>query len=181
MNGDLKFSFQRRWIGETTWTLQQFKNNTPQTPIQIEINLLGCYLFFFLTTAAFFSINEFQEESMWDKFLRFWGIRWRRQSSLQRDSSFNYCLPMSLHNVISLIRQVFLPSLGIWIRKTRSIMEFKNIGAVGWILRYISKQHCPYNNSERMQMKFNVCFSLEFEFWTTSSVNPGWILLCTMV
>lgn len=89
-----------------------------------------------------------------------------------QDSSFNYLALYDLHN-INFSNANSVNTLASFIRRARENYGIINIGAVGESYSTFRDKIAPYNNAHtNANEKFNV-FNLEFEFWTTSSVNPG--------
>jgi hypothetical protein len=89
-----------------------------------------------------------------------------------QDSSFNY---MALYNLSSLdyTNAADMNMLSAFILKARQTYQIPYVGAVGETLPFFTDNIKSYNNSRANQdEKLNV-FNLEFEFWTTSSVEPG--------
>lgn len=132
--------------------------------------LLVC---FFLTTAAFSQSTNFRGIYV-DKFSQILGNPVKEDSLLHyaQDSSFNYLALYDLHNV-NFSNSSSVSTLANFIRKAREVYGITNIGAVGESYSTFQNNIAPYNNSRtNANEKFNV-FNLEFEFWTTSSVNPG--------
>lgn len=92
--------------------------------------------------------------------------------SYLRDSSFNY---MALYDLSSLnySNAAEMNTLAAFISKARQTYNIPYVGAVGETFSFFKNDIKGYNNSRSSaDEKFNV-FNLEFEFWTTSSVQPG--------
>ncbi|MEO8088504.1 MAG: T9SS type A sorting domain-containing protein [Bacteroidota bacterium] len=89
-----------------------------------------------------------------------------------QDSSFNYMLLYDLHT-LDFSSTADMNMLSSFIVKARQVYGISNIGAVGETYSFFLNKIKGYNNSRTStDEKFNV-FNLEFEFWTTSSVQPG--------
>ncbi|REJ82312.1 MAG: T9SS C-terminal target domain-containing protein [Bacteroidetes bacterium] len=97
-----------------------------------------------------------------------------KEDSLLRyaqDSSFNYMALYDLHN-ISLSNSTNANKMAAFIKRAKNF-GVTHIGATGESYSSFSGRIVPYNNSRAdANEKFNV-FNLEFEFWISSSVNPG--------
>jgi hypothetical protein len=92
--------------------------------------------------------------------------------SYLRDSSFNY---MALYDLGSLnySSAAEMNTLASFIRRARQDYGIPYVGAVGETKSFFLDHIKGYNNSRSTaDEKFNV-FNVEFEFWTTSSVEPG--------
>ena len=89
-----------------------------------------------------------------------------------QDSSFNYLALYDLHN-ISFSNATSVGKLAGFIRNARENYGIQYIGAVGESYSSFQSKIAPYNNGRtNPNERFNV-FNLEFEFWISSSVNPG--------
>ncbi len=89
-----------------------------------------------------------------------------------QDSSFNYLALYSLHT-LNLNNTTTANSLGSFIYKARVSYGITYVGAVCETYNSFQNKITPYNlGRSDDNEKFNV-FNLEFEFWTSSSVNPG--------
>ncbi len=109
-----------------------------------------------------------------DGFRNILGNTVKEDSVLQyaSDSSFNYIALYDLQT-INFNNSTSVNQLASFIRKARETYGIASIGAVGESYTTFLNKIAPYNNSRtNVNEKFNV-FNLEFEFWTTSSVNPG--------
>lgn len=88
------------------------------------------------------------------------------------DSSYNYLALYDLHT-INFSNSTQVNRLASFIRKARETYGIADIGAVGESYSTFQSKIAPYNSGRtNVNEKFSV-FNLEFEFWTTSSVNPG--------
>lgn len=135
------------------------------------IALLAFYLFSFRVdaqqTPAFRGIYI-------DSFDDILGNTVKEDSLLQYavDSSFNYLALYDLHT-INFNNSTQVSKLASFIRKARETYGIAQIGAVGESYSTFQNKIGPYNASRtNADEKFNV-FNLEFEFWTSSSVNAG--------
>ncbi len=109
-----------------------------------------------------------------DGFRNILGNTVKEDSVLQyaADSSFNYIALYDLQT-INFSSSSSVNTLASFMRKARETYGIANIGAVGESYSTFLNKIAPYNNQRtNVNEKFNV-FNLEFEFWTTSSVNPG--------
>ncbi|MBK9542270.1 MAG: T9SS type A sorting domain-containing protein [Bacteroidetes bacterium] len=132
--------------------------------------LIACLL---LSSAAFAQSTTLRGIYV-DGFSQILGNTVKEDSLLHyaQDSSFNYLALYDLHNV-SFSNATSVNNLANFIRKARENYGVINIGAVGESYSAFRDKITPYNNARtNANEKFNV-FNLEFEFWTTSSVNPG--------
>jgi hypothetical protein len=88
------------------------------------------------------------------------------------DSSFNYLALYDLSS-FNLSNQATATTAANFIRKAREHYGIQYIGAVCESYSEFQNKIAPFNQNRSDDLeKFNV-FNLEFEFWTTSSVNPG--------
>ena len=109
-----------------------------------------------------------------DKFSQILGNTNKEDSLLHyaQDSSFNYLALYDLHN-ISFTNATTVGKLASFIRNARENYGIQYIGAVGETFSSFQSKIAPYNNGRsNPNERFNV-FNLEFEFWISSSVNPG--------
>lgn len=109
-----------------------------------------------------------------DGFASILGNTVKEDSTLQyaADSSFNYIALYDIHTV-NFSNSASVNKLAAFIRKAREVYGIANIGAVGESYSTFQNKIAPYNNTRtNPNEKINV-FNLEFEFWTSSSVNPG--------
>ncbi|MCC7232392.1 MAG: T9SS type A sorting domain-containing protein [Bacteroidia bacterium] len=89
-----------------------------------------------------------------------------------QDSSYNYLALYDIH-AINFNSSSSVAALASFIRRARENYGIQYIGAVGENFNTFQTKVGPYNSSRTNTLeKFNV-FNLEFEFWTSSSVNPG--------
>jgi hypothetical protein len=89
-----------------------------------------------------------------------------------QDSSYNYLALYDLHS-FNLNNASTANTMAAFIKRGRENFGITYIGAVGESYSSFSNDIAPYNlNRSDDHEKFNV-FNLEFEFWTSSSVNPG--------
>lgn len=89
-----------------------------------------------------------------------------------QDSSYNYLALYSLQS-LSLSNTSTANMVASFIKRARDVYGIQYVGAVAESFSTIQNKIAPYNNSRADDHeKFNV-FNLEFEFWTTSSVQPG--------
>ena len=89
-----------------------------------------------------------------------------------RDSSYNY---MALYDLQALNfgSSTTVNALASFISRARNQYGVQSVGAVGESINLFQNDIVPYNNSRtNTSEKFDV-FNVEFEFWTTSSVQPG--------
>ncbi len=88
------------------------------------------------------------------------------------DSSYNYIALYDLQSV-NFSSSSDVNMLSSFILKARQNYGIPYVGAVGETKTFFTNKIKGYNNSRtNANEKFNV-FNLEFEFWTTSSVQPG--------
>ena len=88
------------------------------------------------------------------------------------DSSYNYLALYSLQ-ALNLSNVNTANKVASFIKRARENYGVQYVGAVVESFSSIQNKIAPYNlNRTDDNEKFNV-FNLEFEFWTTSSVNPG--------
>lgn len=109
-----------------------------------------------------------------DKFSTILGNTVKEDSLLHyaQDSSFNYLALYDLHNV-NFTNSSSVTALATFIRKARETYGIQYVGAVSETYSMLLTKITPYNAARtNVNEKFNV-FNLEFEFWTTSSVNAG--------
>ncbi|MCX6275464.1 MAG: T9SS type A sorting domain-containing protein [Bacteroidetes bacterium] len=89
-----------------------------------------------------------------------------------QDSSYNYMALYDLHT-LDFSSTSDMNMLSSFIVKARQQYGIQYVGAVGETKSFFTSKIKSYNNSRTSaDEKFNV-FNLEFEFWTTSSVEPG--------
>jgi hypothetical protein len=89
-----------------------------------------------------------------------------------QDSSYNYMALYDLHT-LDFSSTSEMNMLSAFIVKARQQYGIPYVGAVGETRTFFTSKIKSYNNSRTSaDEKFNV-FNLEFEFWTTSSVQPG--------
>ncbi len=89
-----------------------------------------------------------------------------------RDSSFNYLALYDLSS-FNLANQNTAATMAAFIKRARQNFGIQYVGAVCESYPEFQNRIAPFNQNRSDDMeKFNV-FNLEFEFWTTSSVNPG--------
>lgn len=89
-----------------------------------------------------------------------------------QDSSYNYMALYDLHT-LDFSSTSDMNMLSAFIVKARQQYGIPYVGAVGETRTFFTNKIKSYNNSRTSaDEKFNV-FNLEFEFWTTSSVQPG--------
>ncbi len=89
-----------------------------------------------------------------------------------QDSSFNYLALYDLHN-LDLNNANTANMLSVFIKRARENFGIQYVGAIGENSSSFINKIAPYNSNRSNDLeKFNV-FNLEFEFWTSSSVNPG--------
>lgn len=109
-----------------------------------------------------------------DNFSLILGNSDKEDSLLQyaQDSSFNYLALYDLH-LFNLSNAVTADKMGAFIKRARDNYGVTYVGAIGESYSSFEDKIGPFNmNRSDDHEKFNV-FNLEFEFWTTSSVNPG--------
>ena len=109
-----------------------------------------------------------------DSFIDIIGNSTKEDSLLHyaQDSSFNYMAMYDLH-LLNLSNPATADLLGAFIKRAKENFGIQYVGAVGESYSSFKNKIGPFNNSRSDDNeKFNV-FNLEFEFWTTSSVNPG--------
>ncbi|HRH67237.1 MAG TPA: T9SS type A sorting domain-containing protein [Bacteroidia bacterium] len=132
--------------------------------------LIACLL---LTSAAYSQTTTLKGIYV-DKFSQILGNTVKEDSLLHyaQDSSFNYLALYDLHT-INFSNASSVSILASFIRKARENYGVVNIGAVCESYSSFRDKIAPYNNARtNANEKFNV-FNLEFEFWTSSSVNSG--------
>ncbi len=134
------------------------------------------YLFFSFILLVFTQANaQTALRGMYiDNFNLIIGNTNKEDSLLQyaQDSSFNYLALYSLHT-LNLNNTTTANSLGAFIYKARVMYGITYVGAVCETYSSFQNKITPYNLGRTDDNeKFNV-FNLEFEFWTSSSVNPG--------
>jgi len=89
-----------------------------------------------------------------------------------QDSSFNYLCLYDLHS-LNFSDEDEMDDLASFISRARQDFGIVDVGAVGETYTFFQNKIKNYNNSRtNSDEKFNV-FNLEFEFWVTSSVEPG--------
>lgn len=89
-----------------------------------------------------------------------------------QDSSFNYFAMYDLQ-ALNLSNTSTANMLGAFIKRAKLNFGIQYVGAVGETYSSFQNSIAPFNSSRTDDNeKFNV-FNLEFEFWTTSAVNPG--------
>ncbi len=109
-----------------------------------------------------------------DDFSQILGNSQKEDSLLQyaQDSSFNYLALYDIHT-FNFNNTVVADRMADFIKRARDNYGVTYVGAVGESFSTFQNDVGPYNMSRSDDHeKFNV-FNLEFEFWTTSSVNPG--------
>jgi hypothetical protein len=109
-----------------------------------------------------------------DKFSQILGNTTKEDSLLHyaQDSSFNYLALYDLQN-ISFSSSTSINKLANFIRNARENYGIQYVGAVCESYSSFQTKIAPYNNGRsNPNDRFNV-FNLEFEFWISSSVNPG--------
>jgi hypothetical protein len=133
------------------------------------------YLLLFVLS---FNLTNAQQTSLRgmyiDSFDDILGISAKEDSLLQyiQDSSYNYMALYSLQ-ALNLNNTTTANKLAAFIKRAKNNYGVQYVGAVVESYSGIQNKIVPYNNSRTDDNeKFNV-FNLEFEFWTTSSVNPG--------
>jgi hypothetical protein len=89
-----------------------------------------------------------------------------------QDSSFNYLAFYDLHS-FDLTNATKANQLASFLRRGREQFGIPYMGAVGESWNFFVNKMKPYQNSRsNVNERFNV-FNVEFEFWTSSSVNSG--------
>lgn len=109
-----------------------------------------------------------------DKFSQILGNSVKEDSLLNyaQDSSFNYFALYDLHS-LNLNNSNTADMLGVFIKRAKENFGIQYVGAVGETASSFLNKIGPFNSSRSNDNeRFNV-FNLEFEFWTSSSVNPG--------
>jgi hypothetical protein len=89
-----------------------------------------------------------------------------------QDSSFNYLAFYDLHS-FDLTNATKANQLASFLRRGREQYGIPYMGAVGESWNFFVNKIKPYNTGRtNLNERFNV-LNVEFEFWTSSSVNPG--------
>ncbi len=89
-----------------------------------------------------------------------------------QDSSYNYMALYDLHT-LDFSSSNDMNMLSTFISRARTNFGVQHVGAVGESFSFFRDKIKPYNNAHtNANEKFDV-FNLEFEFWTTSSVQAG--------
>ena len=150
---------------------QKIKISELQMKHKYLIALLAFYLFSFRVEAQ--QTPPFRGIYI-DSFDNILGNTVKEDSLLQyaADSSYNYLALYDLQT-INFSNSTQVNTLASFIRKAKETYGIASIGAVGENYNTFLNKIAPYNaNRTNVNEKFDV-FNLEFEFWTTASVNPG--------